>query len=58
LLVGGDGRDLLIVGTRSVRIAGNADDDVLIAGYTVCGAMNVALAAMMVGGTFRGSSRL
>jgi hypothetical protein len=35
LLVGGDGRDLLIVGTRSVRIVGNADD-LLIAEYPAC----------------------
>lgn len=34
LLVGGGGRDLLIGGHGADRIVGNADDDILIAGFT------------------------
>jgi uncharacterized delta-60 repeat protein len=47
LLVGGGGRDLLIGGLGADRIVGNADDDILIAGWTMLDDDAAALAAVM-----------
>src|SRR5262249_19223410 len=41
-------RDLLIGGMGSDRLAGNADDDILIAGFTDYDALDAALQALMV----------
>jgi uncharacterized delta-60 repeat protein len=47
LLIGGNGRDLLIGGNGADRIVGNADDDILIAGYTLFDSDQTALSAIM-----------
>jgi len=55
LIIGGDGRDLLIGGYGADRIVGNADEDVLIAGYTAYDANDTALFSLMNEWTSAGS---
>ena len=47
LLIGGDGRDLLIGGFGADRLMGNADEDIVIAGYTSFDNNDSALSAIM-----------
>jgi Ca2+-binding RTX toxin-like protein len=55
LIVGGNGRDLLVGGNGADRIVGNADDDILIAGYTVFDGDQTALSAIMAEWTNTGN---
>jgi PKD domain/RTX calcium-binding nonapeptide repeat (4 copies)/Beta-propeller repeat len=55
LLVGGDRRDVLIGGMGADRAVGNADDDILIAGYTSFTDETAALLAIMTEWTSSGT---
>jgi Ca2+-binding RTX toxin-like protein len=55
LLIGGNGRDLLIGGYGADRMVGNADEDLLIAGYTAHDENDAALCAIMQEWTSAGS---
>jgi Ca2+-binding RTX toxin-like protein len=47
LLIGGQGRDLLIGGFGADHLLGNADDDILVAGWTTYDANALALRSVM-----------